>query len=374
MDNRFRFRVAWTFVALICVTTWVCLTAVLYISHEKFRLQNYYFYEREFSKNEADVGIKYRHIPPKKENILPKDEDLFESRSLSGFPSISYSDYPDDIIALHDVFISVKTSEKFHSTRLDLILRTWWNTAKEQIYIFTDVDDNQLKNRTDGHIINTKCRRTHHRQDLSCKIGQEYDAFIESGKKWWCHFDDDNYVNVDALLRSLRNYNWKSDVYLGKPSINHVVEAIYKGNKVHFWFATGGAGVCISRSLGEKMNSWSRHGKFQATSERLKLPDDCTLGFIINNRLGVELTKVDEFHSHLEQLSLIQQDKLSQQVSLSYFIDEDKGSNVIELDKKISAYSIEDDPTRFLSLHCLINPKVDWCSKKKAMQRNQVNV
>ena len=34
---------------------------------------------------------------------------------------------------LDDVFVSVKTSEKFHSTRLKVILDTWYNLASKQV-------------------------------------------------------------------------------------------------------------------------------------------------------------------------------------------------------------------------------------------------
>lgn len=37
--------------------------------------------------------------------------------------------------------------------------------------------------------------------------------------RWFCHFDDDNYVNVPRLLKLLDNYNPREDWYLGRPSI-----------------------------------------------------------------------------------------------------------------------------------------------------------
>ena len=35
--------------------------------------------------------------------------------------------------SLSDLFISVKTTKKFHSTRLDIILKTWFNLAEDQV-------------------------------------------------------------------------------------------------------------------------------------------------------------------------------------------------------------------------------------------------
>ena len=36
---------------------------------------------------------------------------------------------------LKDIFISVKTTKSFHKTRLDLIIKTWFNLAKDQVFI-----------------------------------------------------------------------------------------------------------------------------------------------------------------------------------------------------------------------------------------------
>ena len=39
--------------------------------------------------------------------------------------------------------------------------------------------------------------------------------------RWWCHVDDDTYVNVPKLLKVLSKYNYKDSVILGKPSLNY---------------------------------------------------------------------------------------------------------------------------------------------------------
>ncbi|KXJ81802.1 hypothetical protein RP20_CCG017947 [Aedes albopictus] len=48
---------------------------------------------------------------------------------------------------------------------------------------------------------------------------------------WWCHFDDDNYVNVPRLVRLLDEYSPTQDWYLGKPSISSPLE-IFLDNAV----------------------------------------------------------------------------------------------------------------------------------------------
>lgn len=42
--------------------------------------------------------------------------------------------------------------------------------------------------------------------------------------RWWCHFDDDNYVNVPRLVSILSEYSASQEWYLGKPSISSPLE------------------------------------------------------------------------------------------------------------------------------------------------------
>lgn len=51
--------------------------------------------------------------------------------------------------------------------------------------------------------------------------------------------------------------------------------------RVKFWFATGGAGFCISRSLALRMMPIAGGGKFISIGERIRFPDDVTMGFVI---------------------------------------------------------------------------------------------
>ena len=42
--------------------------------------------------------------------------------------------------------------------------------------------------------------------------------------RWWCHFDDDNYVHVLRLSHLLESYSAERPVYLGKPSTARPIE------------------------------------------------------------------------------------------------------------------------------------------------------
>ncbi|KAG8572954.1 hypothetical protein GDO81_012226 [Engystomops pustulosus] len=178
--------------------------------------------------------------------------------------------------------------------------------------------------------------------------------------------DDDNYLNLSALLNLLSAFPHNADIYVGRPSLDHPVETLdrVKGDgsaSLKFWFATGGAGFCISRGLALKMSPWASMGNFISTAEKVRLPDDCTIGYIIEGLLEVRMQHSNLFHSHLENLHRLPQSTLLQQVTLSYGGPENR-RNVVRIP---GVFSLEQDPSRFRSLHCLLYPEVSWCPSKK---------
>ncbi|KAM6951055.1 beta-1,3-N-acetylglucosaminyltransferase radical fringe [Aplochiton taeniatus] len=271
-----------------------------------------------------------------------------------------------DPLELKDIFIAVKTTRKYHKSRLELLFQTWVSRAKEQTYIFTDGNDQELRSRTGANVINTNCSAAHTRQALCCKMSVEYDKFIESQKKWFCHMDDDNYVILPGLLKLLSSYHPSQDVYLGRPSLDHPIEAAERVKSdgtvsVKFWFATGGAGFCISRGLALKMSPWASLGNFISTAEKIRLPDDCTIGYIIEALLEVSLTHTQLFHSHLENLQRLPSDSVLEQVTLSYGGFENR-RNVVSIG---GPFSIIEDPSRFKTVHCQLFPDTDWCPRRR---------
>ncbi|XP_074775611.1 beta-1,3-N-acetylglucosaminyltransferase lunatic fringe isoform X1 [Athene noctua] len=276
---------------------------------------------------------------------------------------------PAEDISPRDVFIAVKTTKKFHKARLELLLDTWISRNRDMTFIFTDGEDEELKKQA-RNVINTNCSAAHSRQALSCKMAVEYDKFIESGRKWFCHVDDDNYVNVRTLVKLLSSYPHTQDIYIGKPSLDRPIQATERirggltavasplsQHPVHFWFATGGAGFCISRGLALKMSPWASGGHFMSTAEKIRLPDDCTIGYIIESVLGVKLIRSNLFHSHLENLHQVPKTEIHKQVTLSYGMFENKRNSI----HMKGAFSVEEDPSRFRSVHCLLYPDTPWC-------------
>lgn len=43
--------------------------------------------------------------------------------------------------------------------------------------------------------------------------------------RWFCHVDDDNYVNVKTLIKLLSRYSHTNDIYIGKPSLDRPIQA-----------------------------------------------------------------------------------------------------------------------------------------------------
>lgn len=51
-----------------------------------------------------------------------------------------------------------------------------------------------------------------------------------------------------------------------------------------------------------------------STAEKIRLPDDCTIGYIIESVLGVKLIRSNLFHSHLENLHQVPKSEIHKQV------------------------------------------------------------
>ena len=107
------------------------------------------------------------------------------------------------------------------------------------------------------------------------------------------------------------------------------------------------------------MRSIAAAGRFSSVADRMRLPDDVTMGYVVELLAGVKMTRVDQFHSHLEPLRLVSD--LERQISVSY---SSYGSerNVVEVDG--ARFSESEDPTRFESLHCKLHPATSWCAPR----------
>ena len=104
---------------------------------------------------------------------------------------------------------------------------------------------------------------------------------------------------------------------------------------------------------------------FTAVGDKMRLPDDVTMGYIVEQLAGVAMTRLDQFHSHLEPLRLVT--NLPDQISFSYSAPAEGGppeaNNLIEIAEG-ERWDLNVDPTRFLSIHCHLFPATDWCQEE----------
>lgn len=94
--------------------------------------------------------------------------------------------------------------------------------------------------------------------------------------RWSCHFDDDNYVNIRQLLKTLAKYDHNRPYYIGRPSLDKPV----KIGDAEFSFGTGGAGICFSRDLLHMIYPYIE--RFESITSNFVAPDDVTLGYLIS--------------------------------------------------------------------------------------------
>ncbi|CAD5222597.1 unnamed protein product [Bursaphelenchus xylophilus] len=209
------------------------------------------------------------------------------------------------------LYITVKSTESNHNTRLKDLQNTWFKDLKQaEINIVSD-SENGLDGWLKEKVVATNCGKSHARRDLVCKLQKELQLFKHANAKWSCHFDDDSYVNVKNLKQFLSNYDENDVYYIGKAMTGPIkVNQDYK-----FMFATGGAGFCISRGVLNLLQD-EAIAQFSHLSEELGMPDDMTLAVFLDKKAGVRLTYRSEFHSHLES-HLIHLQDLQYQVSLA---------------------------------------------------------
>ncbi|KAF6023771.1 MFNG [Bugula neritina] len=203
-----------------------------------------------------------------------------------------------------------------------------------------------------------------------CKLQVMYDLYMSKIEqyKWFCSVDDDTYINIPNFVKMLREYDHDKDWYIGKPSLNHIYSVMeHKKKKISYWFATGGAALCISRALAKRMMPLCGNGEFIKRGEAINNPDDTVIGYVCNYLLGVPLTSIPEMHSHLEPMWQIDPLDYHKQISISW--GEVVASKVIIIPNRllirdeIPQFPVSIDPTRAYTFHCHLFPKSDSCRK-----------
>ncbi|XP_055327808.1 beta-1,3-N-acetylglucosaminyltransferase manic fringe-like isoform X2 [Paramacrobiotus metropolitanus] len=185
------------------------------------------------------------------------------------------------------LYLSIRTSFQFHRKRLLPLLQTWIPLALimkdnegrlvvPQFTIVTDEKpDNQFIDDAFGTnassklaIVYSDCETIHGGVALACKTNQEFLEFYDFSAsnpmpKWFCHFDDDAYVNVDILYASLLNItsqNWGNHThfYVGKRSLEYgynISDLVRNHKRILGAQFSNGDFFCLNDAMMQRMKS-----------------------------------------------------------------------------------------------------------------------
>ncbi|KAI3373191.1 hypothetical protein L3Q82_006500 [Scortum barcoo] len=181
-----------------------------------------------------------------------------------------------DPVSKKDVFVAVKTCQKFHSERVPVVKATWEEDAGFLEY-YSDVTDASIPTISLG-MPNTErghCGKTFAilRRFLS-KAVPEAD--------WLLIVDDDTLISLPRLRRLLRCYDPKEAVSLGERYGYGLIQNGYS-------YTTGGGGMVLSRVAVSRLLSSG------CSCYSDDAPDDMVLGRCFTS-LGVPITHSPLFH------------------------------------------------------------------------------
>ncbi|CAF3689886.1 unnamed protein product [Rotaria sp. Silwood1] len=130
-----------------------------------------------------------------------------------------------------------------------------------------------------------------------------------------------------------------------------------------FWFATLGAGVCLSKYLVYLLQSYTYNiSQFINGCIKENYHDDIYLGFLISSYLNVTLTKNFRFHSHLEKNFYNDKKKFfnifTEQITFGFYYPYYYPKFLPNL------YDSHTDLCRIRTLHCLLYPHILECQIK----------
>ena len=316
-------------------------------------------FHRIFSRNY--VGYSFRHLQRLLIVIFLVILTLsliisYHARSSSA--SLSSSLPPSSSTRIMYV---VRTSSKFHRTRLIHSLDTWIPLVKQHVYFVTDTI---IPNVRRENMILTKqsCPNdTHQVKDLCCKTAHDFLLYHrhENNYDWFCHLDDDQYVHTKNLEKYLSTLDTNQDYYIGRNSWLRPVGR----KKKPFWFGTLGAGVCLSKSLLNRLKPYTSNvTQFMNGCIREHYPDDIYIGFLVSEHCNQTLTKQHRFHSHLERDlyndSRIFSQTYSKQITFGFRLRDGYPRFLPNFFKS------KNDTFRMRTLHCLLYPHLDVCQFK----------
>ncbi|XP_026856659.2 beta-1,3-glucosyltransferase isoform X2 [Electrophorus electricus] len=179
-------------------------------------------------------------------------------------------------VAREDIFVAVKTCQKFHSDRVSVVKKTWAKDAALLEY-YSDISDPAIPT-VDLGVPNTE--RGHCAKTFA--ILRRFAWGGVTGAPWLLLVDDDTLISLNRLRRLLRCYNPGEAVSIGERYGYGLTNGGYS-------YLSGGAGmvfsrVTVSRILSSGCSCYSPDA-----------PDDMVLGKCLS-RLGLPVTHSPQFH------------------------------------------------------------------------------
>ncbi|XP_065903066.1 beta-1,3-N-acetylglucosaminyltransferase manic fringe-like [Dysidea avara] len=293
---------------------------------------------------------------------------------------------------IHNIYFSVKSCSRNYKTRVFTSMLTWFQVLdKDELAIISDNSSavkpyTDIVRRSGFNLIISSCKDDHSRYGLCCKTGIEFSSYYKALEKhndnkdryqWYCHVDDDEYVNVPQLSHVLQQYDPSKPYYIGKfpwnlrrkfsenPYIRVDDDArvrIKQRNLTmmanHYQYATG-ASYCLSYALMMKgKDFFNGIEELTSTCELAGNTDDIAIGFIIEVILGYNLTDTEYMFNQYDELDDFSIEQISKFLTVSFYVKKGKTIHAVPLQ-----YNIPGDRSRFMAYHCLLYPSVSWCPR-----------
>uniref|UniRef100_A0A3Q3QJM7 Fringe-like glycosyltransferase domain-containing protein n=1 Tax=Monopterus albus TaxID=43700 RepID=A0A3Q3QJM7_MONAL len=181
-----------------------------------------------------------------------------------------------DSVSKNNLFVAVKTCQKFHSERVPVVKATWEKDAGFLEY-YSDVTDASIPTISLG-VPNTE--RGHCGKTFA--ILRRFLSKAVPKTDWLLIVDDDTLMSLPRLRQLLRCYDPKEAVILGERYGYRLVQNGYS-------YITGGGGMVLSRVAVSRLVSSG------CSCYRDDAPDDMVLGRCFTS-LGVPITHSPLFH------------------------------------------------------------------------------
>ncbi|XP_023197573.1 beta-1,3-glucosyltransferase-like isoform X1 [Xiphophorus maculatus] len=179
-------------------------------------------------------------------------------------------------VSKNNIFVAVKTCEKYHSVRVPVVKSTW---EKHAVYLeyYSDVTDASIPTINLG-VPNTE--RGHCGKTFA--IMRRFLSEAVPKVDWLVIVDDDTLISLPRLRRLLRCYNPKEAVSLGERYGYGLMQNGYS-------YTTGGGGMVLSRTAVSMLLSSG------CSCYSDDAPDDMVLGRCFTS-IGVPITHSSLFH------------------------------------------------------------------------------